>query len=141
MELIDRLGVMKALDEAKIKTTSEECDRIIDVIGSMPTINRWIPVTERLPEEEGAYIVTVKDIWGNGYVTREWFYGNEWSYSYVVAWMPSPEPYEEGEEEKKQLCIKCVHFNQCLEEYAFKHIYIEADKDGKCPRYEEGAEE
>lgn len=46
-ELIDRLGVIKALDEAKIKTTSEEYDRIIDVIGSMPTIEerktgRWI---------------------------------------------------------------------------------------------------
>ena len=37
-ELIDRLGVIKALDEAKIKTTSKEYDRIIDVIGSMPTI-------------------------------------------------------------------------------------------------------
>lgn len=46
MELIDRLKTIKALDEAKIKTTSEEYDRIIDVIGSMPTIEehktgRW----------------------------------------------------------------------------------------------------
>ena len=51
MELIDRLGVMKVLDEAKIKTTSEEYDRIIDVIGSMPTIEerktgRWIVLDE-----------------------------------------------------------------------------------------------
>lgn len=47
MELIDRLAIIKALDEAKIKTTSEEYDRIIDVIGSMPTIEerkkgKWI---------------------------------------------------------------------------------------------------
>lgn len=47
MELIDRNAVVKALDEAKIKTISEEYDRIIDVIGSMPTIEerktgKWI---------------------------------------------------------------------------------------------------
>lgn len=47
MELIDRLKTIKALDEAKIRTTSEEYDRILDVIGSMPTIEerktgKWI---------------------------------------------------------------------------------------------------
>lgn len=36
MELIDRLKTIKVLDEAKIRTTSEEYDRILDVIGSMP---------------------------------------------------------------------------------------------------------
>lgn len=61
--------------------------------------SRWIPVTERLPDEEGAYIVTVRDIFGNGYVTREWFYGNEWSYSFVTAWMPLLEPYKAESEE------------------------------------------
>lgn len=47
-------------------------------------------------------------------------------------------PYEGAEEEKKQPCGKCIHFNRCWEEREFMHI--EADKDGKCPRYMEGAE-
>ena len=59
--------------------------------------NRWIPVTERLPEKEDAYLVTVESMFGN-YVTRERFFRNRWSYSCVVAWMPLPEPYEEGAE-------------------------------------------
>jgi len=46
MELIDKLKTIKALDEAKIKTTSEEYDRIFDIVGSMPTIEerkgKWI---------------------------------------------------------------------------------------------------
>jgi len=46
---------------------------------------------------------------------------------------------EKEGEEKKQPCGKCIHFNRCWEEREF--MYIEADKDGKCPRYKEGAEE
>lgn len=46
---------------------------------------------------------------------------------------------EGAEEEKKQPCGKCIHFNRCWEEREFMHI--EADKDGKCPRYKEGAED
>lgn len=62
MELIDRLKTIKALDEAKIRTTSEEYDRILDVIGSMPTIEerkkgRWI-------KYDGNFLCSVCD---NGY--------------------------------------------------------------------------
>ena len=72
--------------------------KVMETVEAEREEHRWIPVTESLPEKEGAYIVTVRDIFGNGYVTREWFYGNEWSYSYVVAWMPLPKPYKEGAE-------------------------------------------
>jgi hypothetical protein len=95
MEPIDRLGVMKALDEAKIKTTSEEYDRIIDVIGSMPTINRWIPVTERLPDKNGRYLCTYKN--EDGICVDFGLYEDgEWYVSGATAWMPLPESYEEG---------------------------------------------
>ena len=112
MELIDRRAVITALDEAKIKTTSEEYDRIIDVIGSMPTINRWIPVTERLPEEKLAVLVWCpqrKNIYcayydkrnANKVVYSEWFIFGAFNTIIdedVVAWMPLPKPYEEGAE-------------------------------------------
>lgn len=58
---------------------------------------KWIPVTDRLPKENGRYIVTNSalgmvdwNIWVNG----EWLYPN----GTVVAWMPLPSPYaKDGE--------------------------------------------
>ena len=83
-------------------------------------VQRWIPCSERLPEEEGVYIVTfnkscllenelpVMDaIWRDG----QWQYSVLESYKHrmpklviepieelkVIAWMPLPEPWK-GEE-------------------------------------------
>lgn len=66
----------------------------------------WIPCTERLPKEDGCYLVTIK--WkgsysGDTYVEttmaeyRE--KSKEWDYVDVIAWMPLPEPYREESEE------------------------------------------
>ena len=51
---------------------------------------RWIPVSERLPEENGSYFVTVK----RGYVTTAIWVGTAEFWSEVTAWMPLPEPYK-----------------------------------------------
>jgi hypothetical protein len=65
----------------------------------------WIPVTERLPHEEGIYIVTdsaggVKTVDTDEYICCD---DGEWVWMYsqnVIAWMdiPQPEPYKEGQE-------------------------------------------
>ncbi|WP_181987623.1 DUF551 domain-containing protein [[Clostridium] innocuum] len=57
--------------------------------------SRWIPVEERLPEEDGLYLCSFDDgfiasvdyISGNGFML--WVDSGE-----VNAWMPLPEPYE-----------------------------------------------
>ena len=84
--------------------------------------NGWIPVSERVPEDEKEYLVTLEKVYG----TPEKLYGianylkfgdagywNEKKYGYlewdkysdghggtkmykVIAWMPLPEPYKEG---------------------------------------------
>ena len=63
----------------------------------------WIPCSERLPEVTGEYLVTIK--WRNhentyGYMVgrRDYFAETQtWNDSLVIAWMPLPKPYKEGE--------------------------------------------
>ena len=99
--------------------------KIMDYIENMDDEkeNGWIPVSERLPEDEKEYLVTLEKVHG----TPEKLYGianylkfgdtgywNERKYGYlewdkysdghggtkmykVIAWMPLPEPYKEDE--------------------------------------------
>ena len=61
---------------------------------------RWIPVSERLPEEEGLYLVSVKNDHERRYSKTCWYHGdgNWFALQNVEAWMPLPEPYRESEE-------------------------------------------
>jgi len=68
-------------------------------IKEMPTVTpepHWIPVTERLPEEDGTYIVCLEDgsVFEYGYITN--WYDDAWEYCKkdIVAWMPLPEPWK-----------------------------------------------
>lgn len=81
------------------------------VIDREPTVEaepQWIPVSERLPEESGIYLVTLKTDgvphfeieFPNGFVyvstyeavTMHWGYGDK----NVIAWMPLLKPYHES---------------------------------------------
>lgn len=59
---------------------------------------RWIPCSERLPDDDGYYLVSTEsggvDI---AYINEHgsWYV---FSRDYIVAWQPLPEPYKEGEE-------------------------------------------
>ena len=73
---------------------------IIDFVRADAT--RWIPCSERLPEDEGYYLITEK----SGFVTIDYFrvlllpYIDVREFSTnAIAWMPLPEPYRE---EQKQ---------------------------------------
>ena len=69
----------------------------------------WIPCSERLPEEDGVYLITLSD--GVDYLTipadfisnhtwhKWWKIDSEWIYyDDVTAWQPLPEPYKGGAE-------------------------------------------
>lgn len=69
-----------------------------------PTVGEWIPCSERLPEESGKYLGQLD--WGNItdiYFSKKWQKWNAHDSQEpkhaieVVAWMPLPEPYKEGD--------------------------------------------
>lgn len=84
--------------------TERERDRILKALEQEP---KWIPVSERLPEEEtdvlvcnangdieissGSYSTEVK----NEYI----WYTSGWRFGKVIAWMPLPKPYKAKSEE------------------------------------------
>ena len=62
----------------------------------------WIPVTERLPEKDGNYLVTSYTYdKSKVYVTTRLFIDGEWVFcgKDIVAWVELPKPYKEGSEE------------------------------------------
>lgn len=89
------------------KDVSESMDKIRLLPRATPQESRWIPVTERLPEEKTAVLLSCDDM----YLAKlnpciGWISGNNWytfsakgSYlvKYPIAWMPLPKPYKGGE--------------------------------------------
>ena len=68
------------------------------------TIQRWIPVEERLPGNE--QVVIVCDIRENWIGCWEYRHGGEWADNYltfsnsdITHWMPMPEPPKEDEDD------------------------------------------
>ena len=64
--------------------------------------DRWIPCKERLPEEDGWYLITEKT---DGVKVQEGYFCRTrdgepyWGYLHVTAWRPLPAPYQEKEDE------------------------------------------
>ena len=63
------------------------------------TFGTWMPVDERLPEDEKMMLVTCQTKKGRLSVNRAWYGAGVWhgtgTMSGVIAWMPLPEPYKE----------------------------------------------
>lgn len=92
---------------------------VIDAIEQQPKVGEWIPCSERLPElyrvdmeSEGEYymisdsvIITdgerasISEYEIDDEDCRGWFAHDFEEIEDVIAWMPIPEPYRQGEEE------------------------------------------
>ena len=134
LDLADYLianGVTTADDRPRffIKRNHMGQEELEQIIGSGPVIlsvgedsiipihpGRWFPVTERLPEKDGKYLLFTKGAYGTGIrllsfakdgrkvdrydFHREWknvwyYYDSEWGHitvDTVTHWMPLPEP-------------------------------------------------
>ena len=112
-DLIDRQAALEALDKQFAKTLKDFgyesfqeaegkgawfCDGITEamcVIMDLPSAQpeqRWIPCSERLPEE-GTEVLTYNH--DDDYAINHIIDGEEWFFDGAVAWMPLPEPYKE----------------------------------------------
>ena len=91
-----------------------DCIEALEILPSAQPEQRWIPVTERLPENDNEVLITVWDAEDDYVEVYKGFYqGHEWwtqwchgcskikdepcGENIVIAWMPLPEPYQGGE--------------------------------------------
>ena len=113
--------------------------QVVRGIHALPSVHpepHWIPCSERLPENDDWLIVTVLDECGDTpfrYTDFGWYLdvGKCWivdseQRTDVIAWMPLPKPWKEGESDKR--AIDVTHgriFQEIVVEYPSISTYIE----------------
>ena len=108
MDLIKRQDAIDAIEKLDIPEDMcvfEILSHIELAIGTLPPEQQWIPCSERLPEKEGQYLVTLDFSWGKEIEMGDWFIfedgHGEWvnpNSHVTVAWMELPTPWKGSEE-------------------------------------------
>lgn len=101
---------LSGLDDFGAHISGAACAEVVELLKDE---DKWIPCSERLPEETGIYLCTVGDPYRNPremrYAPQEWadeianatwrntdgYYVFDW---FVKAWMPLPEPWKGADE-------------------------------------------
>ena len=92
-DLISKSKLFKDLENYNIPFN----EAINSVIYYQPTVNQWIDVNDRLPEDSEDVLICSQ--WGT--IDIGWYCKGEWvsehityDYDNIIAWMPLPEPYK-----------------------------------------------
>lgn len=120
-DCISRAEALKAIEKEKqrwegtARYAIDECHtRIAELpqMSSSENPNKWIPVSERLPEENITVIGTTKidDIYKTELYDdcgeKKWYANGNFDVP-IIAWMPLPEPYKAESEDK--VCKDCYY--------------------------------
>lgn len=107
-DLISRQDAIDLIDGLETKRLRGQIELMfapaISGLMSLPSAQQWIPCSERLPEQDGEYLVTVyctkNAIWVDNFeyfkTSDGWVASSDaidWN-GYVTAWMPLPQPWE-----------------------------------------------
>lgn len=91
-------------DEEKLREIVKEAvERFKEEYEIIDSPQEWIPCSERLPEEDGYYLITLDFEWGREieiglWTDGEWFNDNRHA---NIAWMPLPEPWKGADDDSK----------------------------------------
>lgn len=91
-QLVKTLRSGQAVNCEKTEGEVYLLDCIISGLGEIPSAQRWIPVTEQLPED-GKYVLAYSA--DDDFMTVE--ARRKFEAFQITHWMPLPEPYQEGE--------------------------------------------
>jgi hypothetical protein len=99
IDLIDRAEALAAIERRASDELADANHNYLmgfqdaaEAVRSIPAAMRWIPVSERLPDKPGKYMVTVSN--GNVYAGTFDAYSGRFQCA-ATAWMPLPAPYKE----------------------------------------------
>lgn len=99
-DLIKRINAIRNLPIQEDVVKYIMICELIDREGSQfeEKTSKWIPVSERLPEKNGYYLVTDFESVEEAYFSfdRIWLSRYEDKMKGVTAWMPLPDPYKEA---------------------------------------------
>lgn len=108
-DLLNRWSIADTRKEELIRQIM--ADIVTPIVVSQPTINNWIPCSERLPEDEQFVLTTYKTTdrihvcqYHEDGSRNQWYSLNDMCRAHnnvVLAWMPLPEPYKAESEDKK----------------------------------------
>lgn len=104
-DLLNRWSIADTKKEELIRQVM--ADIVTPIVVSQPTVNQWIPVSERLPKDKQEILFSTKTgrVHSGRYhddnSVNQWYSHKDraraWN-NVVIAWMPLPEPWK-GEEQ------------------------------------------
>lgn len=98
---IKDVGISQYLNDDGTMSDTYGSTTVMDYIENQPTVNQWIDVKDRMPEEDKEVLICSQ--WGT--IDVGWHYDTYWATEHntyedyeVAAWMPLPEPYKKEAE-------------------------------------------